>query len=369
MTMATWALAAVAAVGFFGASTSGTAVGQRGPSAPTPLREVLVAEDVTPLATPVWCGSNAVVVFGERTGLRWIDLSTRKATVINRTGVPSACSPDGRWIVYWEPRSSRMVEIDPLSPRWDPAIGEMGARDYWRYDRRDGRKERFAIAGGGVEWSPDGTKLLFVDGRPRVMAESGPPRWNLVYSARHWSPGAGLEAVWLADSRHVLILSGADFWLESADGPGPIRRLAGAIPDSFSPRVDRRNRIYLLSSHQLPPGRRDLLRCRIETDAVQCEALGIRRRSITGFDVSPDGDSIVFGEVGVDCLQLWRSGVNESQCLVAGTEPSGFRLSADASRLAFGRERRSERKAIGSGPHFHIGRTDLFVAEMPRGDK
>jgi dipeptidyl aminopeptidase/acylaminoacyl peptidase len=369
MKLAIRALGIVAAIGSFGTLASGIAIGQRDAGTLHPLREVLVAEDVTPLATPVWCGSNVVVVSGERTGLRWIDLSTRKATVINRTGVPTACTPDGRWIVYAEPSSSRMVEIDPLSPRWDPATGEMGVRDYWRYNREDGRRERFAVAGGGGQWSPDGAKLLFADGRPRVLVRSGPPRWPLVYSARHWAPGAGLEVVWLADSRHVLVLSGAGFWLESTDGTEPIRRLGGALPDSFSPRVDRLNRIYVLSSGQSPAGRRDLLRCRIEAEAIHCEPLISRTRSISSFDVSPDGKLIAFEEVGVDCLLLWKGGSDGSHCMVAGTEQTGFRLSPDASRLVFGRERRGERKVVGSGPHYRMGRTDLFVVDVPRDDR
>ena len=99
---------------------------------------------------------------------------------------------------------------------------------------------------------------------------------------------------------------------------------------------------------------------------MRCAPLIVRTGSISGFDVSPDGNSIVFEEVGVDCLRLWRDGASDSPCVVMGAEPSGFRLSPDSNRLAFGRERRAERRMMGSGPHFRSGRTDLFVVDLPR---
>ncbi len=360
------AFAALCACELFGVSASGWSVSERGGGVRPAPSEILVAEDVTPLAGPVWCGPNIVVVSGERTGLRWVDLSTRQTTVINRTGVQIACTPDGKWIVYWEPKSSRMVDIDPHSHRWDPAVGTMGARDFWRYNLEDGRRERFAVAGSGGQWSPDGTKLLFHDGRPRVMVNSKPPRWTLVYSRRHWSPGAGLEAAWLADSRHVLVLSGTHLWVEHI-GPGePIRLLHGAIVDSFGLRVDRLNRVYLLSSGQRPAGRRELFRCRIQDEATLCESLISRADSITAFDITSDGDTIALSERNADCLALWMDSTRNSRCVVFGTEPSGFRISPDGKRLAFERERRSERKVPKLGFPPLAGRTDVFVVDMPR---
>jgi len=366
MRATTAAFAALWVLGLFGASARGTAVTERGVGVPRAFPEVLVAEDVTPLAAPVWCGPHIVVVSGGRTGLRWIDLSTRKTTVINRTGGEIACSPDGRWIVYVEPKSSRMVDIDPHSPRWDPAVGTMAVRDFWRYGLEDGRRERFAVAAGGGQWSPDGTRLLFYSVKPRTTVTNTLPLWSLVYSRQQWPPGAGFEAAWLEDSRHILILSGRQFYAESVDPGEPIRRLQATMAAGLGLRVDRLNRVYLLSGEQRPAGRRELLRCRIEDETIVCEPLVSRAGSIVAFDVTSDGDTIVFSERGSDCLSLWRRSTNDARCVVYGTEKSGFKISPDGSRLAFGRERRHERKVLEPGFASLAGRTDLFVIDVPR---
>lgn len=143
-----------------------------------------------------------------------------------------------------------MAEVEPHSPRRNPAVGTMGVRDFWRYNLDDGRRERLAVAASGAQWSPDETRFLLHSSNPRTAVNSKPPLWSLVYSRRQWSPEAGLEAAWLADSRHTLIRSGRQFYVESVDQGEPIRQLHGAIVGSVGLRVDALNRVYLLLSGQ-----------------------------------------------------------------------------------------------------------------------
>lgn len=323
-----------------------------------------MAEDVTPLVTPVWCGSNVVAMTGARTGLRWIDLSTRKATVINRTGVPIACSPDGRWLVYKEPKSSRL-DNEPGSPEWDPAIGGIGVYDFWRYSLENGRRERFAVAAGGGQWSPDETQFLFYGGKPRTTVTSKSPAWNLVYSRRQWPSGAGLEAAWLSDSRHVLVLAAHQFYVESVYSGDPIRRLYSTIEPGMGLRVDRLNRIYFLSSVKGPADRRELQRCRVEGETIVCEALVGTAQSITAFDLTSNGEVVVFHERGTDCLWLLKSSANGARCAVTGTELSAFSISPDGGRLAFARERRAEGNVLTPRSASVARRSDLLIVDVP----
>jgi hypothetical protein len=355
------ALVALASLELGGIGVDRTPAPETRASSPHP--ELLVAQDVTPLAAPTWCGTDAVMVSGERTGLRVIDLSPRNVTLISRTGGPIDCTPDGKWIVYVEAKSSRSMPVDRHHSREGADARSMLAVDFWRYRREDGRRERFAAAAGGGRWSPDGTKLLFYGPAPREVVRARPPSWRLIYSRRHWPPGAGLEAAWLADSEHMLIRSGQQLYVESVNPGEPIRPLETVVRAGINLRVDRFDRAYFLSPED-PARRRQLLRCDVTGTPAVCEVLLDRAGGISSFDATRDGDRIVFAERGTECVWLWESRTREARCLVTVKE-TGFRLSPDGRRLAFGRERPVDRRTPALGGATLIGRVDVVVVDLP----
>jgi len=78
-------------------------------------------------------------------------------------------SPDGKTIVYTR------GFVDKVNDHWDGAIWVMNA---------DGTKNRFLTKGSGAIWSPDGTRIAYIDSADepkgaqifvRYMDAEGPP--------------------------------------------------------------------------------------------------------------------------------------------------------------------------------------------------
>ena len=118
-------------------------------------------------------------------------------------------SPDGRQIVY--------------TRRWVDQQKDRMASALWIMDA-DGSRHRFLLKGSNARWSPDGSRLLFIDegdnGKPQLFvrwmdgsgAVSQVTRVNVTPSSPEWSP----------DGRHiafVAVVPADDKW--AIDLPSP----------------------------------------------------------------------------------------------------------------------------------------------------
>jgi len=277
-------------------------------------KEILVARDVS-LDSPVWCGNNALVVSSERLGLRWTNLLNNKTGKIHSSAYVGAvdCSHDAEWLVY----------VDTRSSRWDKGSYERGVVDFWRYNIKTGKHQKFAIAEGGGKWSPDGKKFLFYGSKPTAYIEQPEPKWNLIWSQKYWPSGQGFEVAWLADSYSVIIINNDKVYIERyKEGESvQLQQLNVDLGDINHLKVDRHNRIYLLARSKQPNGLRALLRCQIADDSLQCEDILKRNKSIAvgGYAITQDGRNIIFIEEGKTwkekrCVWLLKEG-GEPKCI------------------------------------------------------
>jgi hypothetical protein len=297
-------------------------------------KEILVARDVT-LEHPVWCGNNALVISSERLGLRWINFLNNKTVKIHSSAYVGAvdCSPDGEWLIY----------VDTRSSRWDKGSYERGVVDFWRYNLKTGKRQKFAVASGGGKWSPDGTKFLFYGLKPQTCIEQPEPRWNLVWSGRGLSTEQGFVADWLSDSENIIITTISDdkVYIEKHPGNEPAQLLLPNIDlgDIYNLKIDKHNKIYILSrakqkmNKKTIYGEARLLGCQTIGNDLQCEDILKRNKSIITYSISLYGRKIAFLEKGNSCVWLLQEGKGDSQCVALWAKDNFLRTYPDAGAI------------------------------------
>lgn len=315
------------------------------------IKEILVEQNVT-LRSPVWCGENSFVITNEILGMRWVDFVNKKVVTIHPNPYVGAvdCTRDGSWLVY----------VDTRSSRYDKGTYERGVVDFWRYDLKTGQRQRFAIAQGGGEWSPDGKKFLFYGSKPQSSMEQPKPKWEFVCSKGDWSSGGGFEAQWLANSSSIVILYRDKLYIEKFGTKDPVKLIDIDLGDITHLKVDRSDRIYLISrlisrdKKRIEKGR--LLRCIIKGDTLECKDALKRNNPILRYDITPDGKQIVFLEEGNTCA-WYKDGDAEPLCLAQ--QAVKVNISPDGNWLAYVRHRK-----IGEQSGVDIVEDDLYVTRL-----
>lgn len=325
-------------------------------------KEILVARNVT-FQRSAWCGDNTFLVVDKEGKLRVIDFLNSKSEIIsNPHNVElETCTSDGEWVVY----SNRQ------SVRWDKGSYERSALDFWRYNLKTGKRQKFAVASDGsdVEISPDGKKFLFSGAKPRSFVEQPEPKWDLIWT----KSGTGLDSQWLNDSSTIVEIKSKDKLISEEISKNVIHQFDIDLGLIKNLRIDKSNRIYLLASPKPPTWPKifpsdlkyRLQRCSIKGEKLDCEDVLKHDKGIANFAITPDGKKIVFQE-SVEavtpyiepikglrmrapiaytwrentCIWLSEEGTPEVKCITPNaTGNSVFSISPDGKWLVFTRTR------------------------------
>lgn len=276
----------------------------------TQNKEILVARDVT-LGPPLWCGDDKFVVSSERLGLRWIDFLNNKTIKIHSNAYVGGIdwTPDCEWLVY----------VDTRSGRYDKGSEEKSVYDFSRYNFKTGKHQKFAIARGGGKWSPDGKRFLFNGIKPKSRMDQPDPKWNLVWSQKDWPTGKGFDSAWLGDSSGVVIINDDKFYIERYEGNKSVQlqplQVNVDLGDIWNLKVDKLNRIYVLSRPKLRKEGKTLMRCQISGNILQCKKIIKEGKEIIVYDITPEGENIVFREERNECAWLLREGSSNAECI------------------------------------------------------
>lgn len=342
--------------------------------------ELIIARDVT-LDRQVWCGNKILLVALKNGKTMEIDTLNNKSRVISHPHnvTLEACTSDNEWMIY----SNRQ------SVRWDKGSYERGVVDFWRYNLKTGKRQKFAIAedGSDIEISPDGKKFLFDSSQPKTYIRQPEPKWELIWPSGKWGPkgtlGGIVEAHWLSDSSKILILARDKkdkkykFFVEET-GKNKISQLSTNLENMYinGLRIDRANRIYILASpvssfSRLPKAsdlKYSLFRCSIKGETLDCEEILKRDKSIESFDITPDGKKIVFKEEieapwrKNTCIWLFEEGASEVKCITPNaTDNSVFSISPDGRWVAYTRSRVIKQTRIGD-----IVTNDLYLIKIDK---
>lgn len=330
--------------------------GQVGASAKAKAgEEILVARNIT-ADRPFWCGHNGKLIFSkDDSGLFYYDIKTRKSVNIAEIwNAPSACTPDGEWLVY----------ADKNTVRYDKGTVERSAVDVWRYRFKTGEKQKFTITDdrNGV-FAPKGLKL-YLGRRPTERMETPKQKWNIL-----WSEGRGVGTLWLGDGSAVIgeyrdldrsiDLRRDALEVEVFEPKRKIFSIYPEFPDFYLLLVDKQNRVYM-EKRDGDKGIKSIVRCSIDIDkeALSCETILENVPMHTGFDVFSDGETMVFSKMREDnCIRIMRVGGQEARCITTVGLPVGsyVAVSSDEKRLAFERAR-------------HVGAKDfdddLYIIEL-----
>jgi tricorn protease-like protein len=347
-------------------------------------KEILVARDVT-LQSHVWCGDNTFLVVDKEKRLRVIDLLNSKSKLISNPHnvTLETCTSDGEWLVY----SNRQ------SVRWDKGSYERGVIDFWRYNLKTGKRQKFAVASDGsdMEISPNGTRFFFTGSKPKSFIKQPEPKWDLVWSKGSRKP---TEVKWLNDSSSIVILSmnrlSEDKLLIEEPDKNSIRQFNIDLGLIEKLRIDKSNRIYLLASPK-PPIRISSLdlqyrlqRCSIKGENLDCEDVLKHDKGIANFAITPDGKKIFYQEsveavtpnIEIEglqvrapvaftwrektCIWLFEEGTPEVKCITPNaTGNSVFSVSPNGRWLVF----RSTRIIEKTKTH-DIVASDLYLIDL-----
>lgn len=290
--------------------------------------ERLLARDVT-FGQPVWCGNSNLVLQSTEFGPVILDLSTgRKRKIANSPYVSAtSCSPDGKWLILVDTRTGR--------------------QDYLRFNLVTGKKELFAIGYGGI-WSPDGTKVLFTAkslGSQKSIKQPV-PQWEF-YWAHEWPAGTGGTQAWLADSQGLILGHKGKFYLQRGQNIAPLDLVSQLSPDNMTLRINRmvvddQNSLYVEAGITTTKSfLHRLFKCAFNRNQINCKGITNATEGVVSFDVSRDGNKLVYAEDSDKCLNQINFGVGETRCIAKGVV-GNVGISPDAKSVIFFRFRETD---------------------------
>ena len=334
-----------------------------------------------------WCGSSALLVYGDDFGTEWVDLGGRKVKVSEKgTDYPVDCSPDGKWVIYRDRESARIYKDkrgripDNIV---DDGVGWHGfVMDLYRYEVSTGTRQKFAMVrdDSSALVSPDGSKV-FLGIKHDIATKMPEPAWEVL-----WTEGEGfyLDELWFPDSSGVaaqlwgevttLVVEffGVTGWSKEFD----LEQLDVGVRlgvNASLHAVDGEGGLYYSTSEKYGDGSRRYLyyfyRCRIEERELLCDKtgkLGVKMMSHSDVRFLPSGD-VIFKEEGDDCIRLLKSGGGSAECIAGKQygeelydEVNLVGVSSDGRLLAVRRGKSAPRR----GDRFYAYRYDLFVVEL-----
>lgn len=351
-------------------------------------REILVARNINN-TLPVWCGEgNAMIYEYYEEGLFFHDLDTgKKLKLGGAEASPVACTPDGEWIIYAD--SSNFHWTD------DNDHNQGVVKELWRYNIATGKKETFLIVDGsrnnfGVEKLESGGYRLYPGEKPLKQIEMPKPKWEVVWSLEKKVGGE----LWFSDFSAIIgnhtisIGQGSEQWREvlEIEVLKPERKIITLYPRSmrFYPKVmDRMNRLYIqrrdskgygtiierctvdLESETLscvPVLRVSRLVDGIESMCPRCLEIPLKEnRSIDGFDLLSDNETMLYTRSWDTCVHIKRAGGDERECFTTMDHET-------ASLLSISPDERWAVFTVHGNVHWEgsslYGQIDLYAVEL-----
>ncbi len=310
--------------------------------------EILIASDIASFR-PFWCGTSGRLIYVKKDyAVYSYDVKTGNST--NIAGVwsaPVGCTPDGKWLVY----------EDTDSVRYDKDNIEEMVSDFWRYEFKTGKKQKFVIADNSAGYlSPTGLKF-YIGRRPAERIPMPEPHWDIL-----WSEGRGRGILWLADGSAIIgFYQGVDRrkMILSVEVFIPEKKTIAITPQfqSFYPlMVDKQKRVYIRD------GGKDerIVRCKIDIkrETISCETIFESWNSFMNIDVFSDGETLVFSKEQDDnCVRIQKIDEKEAPCLTTAGLPmsSYLAISPDEHWLAFERSHYKKNKYTND---------DLYIIEL-----
>lgn len=285
--------------------------------------------------TPIWCSNSKLVLDSEKSGPILLDIlktTSKKLAASGYIGATS-CSPDGRWLITVDTRTNRADKDQ--SGRDDDFHS---VKDFSRIDLVGGKKERFIVAQGGGEWSPDGTKVMFLGSHPKLSIRQPAPQWDFFWS-HDWPSGSGGVAAWMPDSQSLLLGHRGEFYLQRGDNLTKLKLITRPDVDKFSIiqiKMDVHGGVYVSANTNASSHR--LFKCEINFDQIECSSITGAMPNVVTFDVSKDGRTVIYIESPSYCLRQISPAVGETKCIAKNAE--GYvSISPDAKSVVFYRRR------------------------------
>lgn len=350
-------------------------------------REILVARNINNIL-PVWCGEGSSMIYEYyEEGLFFYDLDTgKKLKLGGAEASPVACTPDGEWIIYADSRDFHWADDD------DHNQGTV--EELWRYNIATGKKETFITIDGsrnnfGIEKLESGGYRLYPGEKPLKQIEMPEPRWEVAWSLKKKIGGE----LWFSDFSAIIgnytisIGHGSKGWRDALEIEvfKPKRKLI-TLPQSSDVNLvvmDRMNRLYIQRRDSKGYGA-IIERCVIdlEGETLSCvPVLGVSRlvdgiesmcprcleiplkenRSIDGFDVLSDNETILYTRSWDTCVHIKRAGGDERECFTTMDHET-------ASLLSISPDERWAVFTVHGNVHWEdsslYGRIDLYAVEI-----
>lgn len=325
----------------FAAGVSGNA------STATSNGERLIAKNVT-YTEAVWCGNNGLVLDAGESGSFLFELSNsarRKVANSSYIGATS-CSPDGKWLITVDTRTNR-ADKDTFGH----VDNDHSVYDYSRINLSSGKKERFAIALGRGDWSPDGSKILFLGKAPHLSIKQPEPQWEFHWS-HDWPSGTGGVAAWMPDSKTILLGHRGKFFLQRGQELIPLEVTSPMYSTNTFPaigeiKVDGQGHIYVSTTDANTRSMmHQFFQCTIDSTQMKCSKIVGVSAGVIAFDVSRNGHQLVY--VDDDHSALYAVDVTTLKSKRIAEKIEGYpSISPDGKNVVFYRLRGGNTEGVG----------------------
>jgi len=296
-------------------------------------REILVVQGSSAYNLESWCGSSALVISSDKTGLELVDFNGKRTVLeAKNTYGFNGCTPDGKWVFFYD-WNSRRIDKGRQVPEKDYG-GEGGGWqgfvvDLYRYEVATGKRQKFAVVRDvgcmSSKVSPDGSKIL-LGCRHNSIIEMPEPKWEAVWLSTEWPL---YDMRWFTDSSGiatVMVNNGYYLGLEVFGDEGWIGglHLKNKAEYAYSlAMVDEGKVFYFLGSDGLWKYNREVsnityyYRCEMKGKELSCEAIARLQEDRIGPYLAflPSG-AIIFMSKEDNCIARLRPGADEAECVV-----------------------------------------------------
>ena len=279
-----------------------------------PGKEIFVDSSLTAYRV-LWCGKKNSLVYDKDEGLFVYDVeSGLKVRVGGAYLSPLGCSPDGEWLVY----------EDRLINRFDDDNIEQRNLFLWRYELKTGKRQKFLIADDVYTSGVDGAifapvdNTIYLANKPATTMEMPEPKWEVVWLERNTIGKAWLkEPLALVGSGKSMSHSGPMIEIDVLSPYKKKIELDSGFNHPFLIMTDAQDRVYMRDDKRI-------VRCSFDLDneVISCGSVFLgdiiaETNSSFGFDITNDGNFVVFSKWRDSCVRIRRIGESKGRCITS----------------------------------------------------